>query len=208
MSRLGWSGWTGVGAIAGVVGVIVAIVALIQPSAPTTPPAESAPPTVAARPAAPPSAPVAPAIEDTPSPSAEAEQPASMYVDDYAKTCAIALTTGPASINGDQYAHTVLQWAGDTDNAITVSRKATRFQAVVGIRDDASDQVRAQFELDGDNGRQLFTSRILGLGETQPVDVSLDGVLRITLRVKAVSKTWGYAGWGDARLAMSAAPNC
>ena len=28
-----------------------------------------------------------------------------------------------------------------------------------GIRDDASDQVGAQFELRGDNGQQLFKSR-------------------------------------------------
>jgi hypothetical protein len=62
-----------------------------------------------------------------------------------------------------------------------------------GIRDDASDQVGAQFELRGDNGQQLFK-------ESQKVDVSVEGMLRITLAVKAVSQSRGYAGWGDARL--------
>ena len=69
-----------------------------------------------------------------------------------------------------------------------------------GIRDDASDQVGAQFELRGDNGQQLFKSRILRYGESQKVDVSVEGMLRITLAVKAVSQSRGYAGWGDARL--------
>lgn len=46
------------------------------------------------------------------------------------------------------------------------------------------------FELDGDNGPQLFVSRVLGVGENQPVDIAVDGVFRLTLRVRAVSSTW------------------
>lgn len=207
MSRLSWSGWTGVGAIAGVVATVVAIVTLIHPSPSPSPAAPT--PTAIVEPATSSSASVASATSSEISASSTLpDTPTSTYVDDYAKACAIALTTGPAPINGNQYAHTVLQWAGDTDNAITVSRKATRFQATIGIRDDASDRVHAQFELDGDNGSQLFVSRILGLGDTQPIDVQLDGVLRITLRVKAVSQTWGYAAWGDARLTLAGATSC
>lgn len=69
---------------------------------------------------------------------------------------------------------------------------------------NASDRVQAQFEVDGDNGQQLFRSNILRLGETQPVDIPVDGILR----VKAVSSTWGCGGWGDARLTLSSAPAC
>jgi hypothetical protein len=68
--------------------------------------------------------------------------------------------------------------------------------------------VQAKFELDGDNGRQLFTSRVLGVGDNESVDVAVDGVFRLTLRVKAVSSTWGYGGWGDARIASSSATGC
>jgi hypothetical protein len=68
--------------------------------------------------------------------------------------------------------------------------------------------VQAKFELDGDNGRQLFASRVLGVGDNQSVDVPIDDVFRLTLRVKAVSSTWGYGGWGDARIISSSATGC
>jgi hypothetical protein len=103
-------------------------------------------------------------------------------------------------LNGTEYEHAIQQWAGDSSASVNLSRKARRFQAVVGVRDDASDKVRAQFELRGDNGQQLFVSRVLGFGDTQTVDISVEGVLRITLGVKALSKVWGYAGWGEAKV--------
>jgi hypothetical protein len=109
---------------------------------------------------------------------------------------------------GTDYAHTILQWAGKPSEAVTIKRKAVRFQATVGIRDDASNEVRVQFELQGDNGQQLFKSRVLGFGESQKVDVKVDGVLRMTLRVKALSRTSGYAGWGDARLTSPTPIEC
>ena len=112
--------------------------------------------------------------EPTASTSSDAGSEVMAYVDDYAQECRVgALTTGTASINGIDYAHTILQWAGDTSQPVTIKRNALRFQATVGIRDDASDQVRAQFELRGDNGQQLFKSRILRYGESQKVDVQL-----------------------------------
>ena len=130
------------------------------------------------------------------------------YVDDYAQECrAATLTAGAASINGADYAHTILQWAGDTSEPVTIKRKALRFQATIGVRDDASDQVRVQFELLGDR-KQLFQSPVLRYGESQKVDVSVEGVLRITLRARAVSSTHGYAGWGDARLTAPAKLGC
>jgi hypothetical protein len=47
---------------------------------------------------------------------------------------------------------------------------------------------------------QLFVSRVLGFGDTQTVDISVEGALRITLGVKALSKVWGYAGGGEAKV--------
>jgi NPCBM/NEW2 domain len=141
-------------------------------------------------------------------PTGEATTNGSLYLDDVARNCSIALTSGAATINGTPYAHSILQWAGDTSDTLTIARRATRFQAIVGLRDDASDRVQAKFELDGDNGRQLFTSRVLSIGDNESVDVPVDGVFRLTLRVKAVSSTWGYGGWGDARITSSSATGC
>jgi hypothetical protein len=146
------------------------------------------------------------ASADAPTNEATANGP--LYLDDVARICSIALTSGAATIDGTPYAHTILQWAGDTTDTLTIARKATRFQAIVGLRDDASDRVQAKFELDGDNGRQLFASRVLGVGDNQSVDVPIDDVFRLTLRVKAVSSTWGYGGWGDARIISSSATGC
>jgi hypothetical protein len=149
--------------------------------------------------AAPPGQAAKPPRQAAKPPGHEATQ-AVTYVDDYSQECrAATLTAGAASINGADYAHTILQWAGDTSEPVTIKRKAHRFQATIGVRDDASDQVRVQFELLGD-GKQLFQSRDLSYGESQKVDVSVEGVLRITLRARAVSSKHGYTGWGDARL--------
>jgi hypothetical protein len=141
-------------------------------------------------------------------PPGQAINPAVTYVDDYSQECrAGALSAGAASINGADYAHTILQWPGDSQ-PVTIKRKAHRFQATIGVRDDASDQVRVQFDLLGDKGQQLFKSRVLSYGESQKVDVSVEGVLRITLRATAASSKYGYAGWGDASLTAPTKLEC
>jgi hypothetical protein len=46
-----------------------------------------------------------------------------VYVDDYAQECRAAiLSAGSASINGADYAHTILQWPGDSQ-PVTIKRK-------------------------------------------------------------------------------------
>jgi hypothetical protein len=77
------------------------------------------------------------------------------YLDDYASQCGIPLGTGSYSINGTDYAHTVLQWPTDT-NDVTIRRQGLRFKATVGVRDTETGQIRVQFELQGDKGQQLF----------------------------------------------------
>jgi hypothetical protein len=206
VSKLSWGGWAGISAIASIVAVIIAILALWVPQSrtpPTASPSTSGPvlPPPTSIPAFTPS-PTSTSTPEVPSvslPSGEATE-AVAYMDDYATGCGVGVTAGPASLNGTQYAHAIRQWAGTSNNSFTISRKAHQFHAIVGIDDTASDKVRAQFELQGDNGQQLFLSRVLSFGETQPVNVPIDGVLRITLRVKALSSVWGYAGWGDARI--------
>lgn len=200
-----------IGAVIVTIGGIVA--ALIGGDIINVSPGSAIQPTPAAVPAStsvatPPSSPTTPLEELTAPASPEPATEVATYVDDYVRECRVdVLTAGSASINGTDYAHTILQWAGDTSEPVTIKRKAPRFKATVGIRDDASDQVRVKFELLGD-GRQLFRSRELSFGESQKVDVSVEGVLRLTLRVRAVSQKWGYAGWGDARLTGSESIEC
>jgi NPCBM/NEW2 domain len=206
------------GVLIGVIGVIVAIVGIVVTVKVTTPESSGAPlgstpssanqtesssssPTVSPTPTAPSSTP-------TPTDSAsEAAPEAVTYLDDFASQCGIALGTGSYSINGTDYAHTVVQWPNET-NDITIKRRGLRFKATAGIRDTETGQIRVQFELQGDKGQQLFKSRVLSFGESQKVDVPVDGVLRITLRVKALSTRYGYAGWGDARITSANTLEC
>jgi NPCBM/NEW2 domain len=116
----------------------------------------------------------------------------------------MGVSSGSASVNGVDYTNAVLQWAGDTKQSFTLSRKAQRFQATVGVR----DSVRVQFEARADDGRQLFRSRVLGLGESQTVDVPVDGVFRMTLSATGISKTWGYGVWAEAKLVAPSALAC
>jgi hypothetical protein len=141
--------------IVAIIGVIVAIVVplvIYQLSKPKSPalgpvPSSTAPiPSEASAPVPSPTSASAPSPTQTPTvstPPAEPADEAEIYVDDYVQECRLdVLTAGSASINGANYAHTILQWAGDTSEPVTIKRKAVRFKATVGIRDDASDQVR------------------------------------------------------------------
>jgi hypothetical protein len=165
-----------------------------------TPAAQStSQPASADSPGASPSAADSPFISSSPSTPVASEEVVS-YLDDHAKECGIGLGSGPMSMNGTNYVHAIHQWAGSTRDSINLARQGRRFKATVGIRDDARSEVAVQFELLGDDGKRLFTSKALKYGRTQPVDVAVAGVLRITLVVNAVSKVWGYAGWADARV--------
>jgi NPCBM/NEW2 domain len=192
-------------AIAGIVAALIGgNVISVSPGGAIQPPPTSTPvPTFASSPTP------APEVSTTSAPSEAPTQAVAQtvtYLDDYASQCGIPLGIGSYSINGTDYAHTVLQWPSDT-NDVTIKRQGLRFKATVGIRDDASSEVRVQFELLGDNGKQLF-KRVLSYGESQKVDVPVDGILRLTLRVKPVSRKYGYAGWGDARVTSATTLEC
>jgi hypothetical protein len=197
-------------AIAGIVAALIGgnVISVSRGGAVQPPPAAA--PTSTPVPTSASSPTSAPEVSTTSAPSEAPTQSATQavtYLDDYASQCGIPLGTGSYSINGTDYAHTVLQWPTDT-NDVTIKRQGLRFKATVGIRDTETGQIRVQFELQGDKGQQLFKSRPLSFGESQKVDVPVDGVLRITLRVKPLSTRYGYAGWGDARITSANTLEC
>jgi hypothetical protein len=132
------------------------------------------------------------------------------YLDDYAQRCEVGGSiqrTGPANINGTTYSHAISQTPnGYAGTAFYLARHAHRIQAIVGPTDDAAQGDRMQFELDTETGSTLFTSGVLGVGQTQPVDVNVEGVLRLFLVAKLAGQgvgAQGTAGWGDPRVAAT-----
>lgn len=137
------------------------------------------------------------------------------YLDQYAKDCRVSGSiqrTGAASINGDVYAHTISQTPNGYDGTyFDLARKAKRFQAVVGPTDTALQGHRMQFALLAEDGRQIFISRVLTNGETESVDESVEGVLRLRLVASTVGQAFGgqgVAGWGDARVTGTSRLSC
>jgi len=81
---------------------------------------------------------------------------------------------------------------------------ATHFTAIAGQPDDsANTTLVVRFEvLDTTSGTTL-ASHDLPFGQPMPIDVSVDGLTRITLRQSVVASStsprdlWGVAGWAD-----------
>jgi len=77
-----------------------------------------------------------------------------------------------------------------------------RFRAVLGVTDDFSPDTAVTFAvlLDG----QKAETRTLHLGQTEPLDVDVDGKLQLKLKAEEHSAGcggWrGYAVWGNARI--------
>lgn len=202
--------WALLASIATVIALVITIVQLaggLGPSRRAAGPSSPASPFVVSPTQGPPSNGV-PSSSPTSSPGNNAAGEVVTYLDDHARDCGVAVTTGPMSMNSTPYVHAIHQWAGFTTDAFNIARAARRFEATIGIRDDARSEVQARFELLGDNGQRLFTSKVIGFGQTESVDVPVDGVLRITLVVNAVSKVWGYAGWADARVTSASKLPC
>jgi hypothetical protein len=139
--------------------------------------------------------------------SAAAADEGVQYLDDYAQRCQVGGSiqrTGPANINGTTYSHAISQTPnGYTGTTFYLARHAHRFQATVGPTDDGAQGDRVQFELVTETGSTLFTSAVLSIGQTQVVDVSVEGVLRLSVVAKLVGNgvgAQGTAGWGDPRV--------
>jgi len=78
---------------------------------------------------------------------------------------------------------------------------ATRFQAVVGIDDEAGARGSVEFKVVGD-GKLLWSSGLMKGGQSgKPVDVDLTGVKELALRVSDAGDGYEYdhADWADAR---------
>ncbi|WP_432921670.1 NPCBM/NEW2 domain-containing protein [Microbispora sp. CA-135349] len=87
----------------------------------------------------------------------------------------------------------------DQDASFNLGRRFRRFQATVGLPDDAATGSVTRFTVSLED-RQLF-SRDLRLGERARVDVPVTGGLRLVLRVQQVGLTdCGAAVWGEALL--------
>jgi hypothetical protein len=157
--------------------------------------------------------PTTPTTSPSPAPTAHADDLV-LYLDDYVRPCGVSGSihdTGAAQIGGTTYPHTLMQTAnGFDDTGIYLGKRATRFLATVGPTDAAQPGHRMLFELKTETGRTLFTSRTLGPGQTQAVDVSVRGVLRIfpVATSVVIRGGQGTAGWGDARVAATEPLTC
>lgn len=110
--------------------------------------------------------------------------------------------TEPATVDGVTYLHPLGTYhpTGRSALGYDLGRRYSRFQATVGLRDDADPDSRKRLEVYGD-GRLLRTLDV-SLGLPQDVDVAIDGVLRLQLVHITVNEGFAsaYVIWGDARL--------
>jgi len=89
----------------------------------------------------------------------------------------------------------------DSDIAIHLGGRCTAFTADVGIDDEINGYGEAAFSVEGD-GKVLWTSpKLTGASATVPVDVKLDGVRQLRLKVIDTngSKTGDHGDWAAAK---------
>jgi hypothetical protein len=135
----------------------------------------------------------------SPPPSAGAVTYLDNYINDCHPSPSSIQRTGPATIKGRSYAHTVSQTANGFPTYLALSGNAKRLQATVGLVTAAAlpDQ-QVQFELigtrEGGGETQLYISEVLTHGQTDKVEVSLAGLVRIGLRAIPVGTGGGPQG--------------
>ncbi|MEW2192989.1 NPCBM/NEW2 domain-containing protein [Streptomyces microflavus] len=89
----------------------------------------------------------------------------------------------------------------DSDIAIHLGGRCTAFTADVGIDDEINGYGEVAFSVEGD-GKTLWTSpKLTGASATVPVDVKLDGVRQVRLKVTDTngSKTGDHGDWAAAK---------
>ncbi|WP_432147729.1 NPCBM/NEW2 domain-containing protein [Streptomyces sp. bgisy029] len=89
----------------------------------------------------------------------------------------------------------------DSDIALHLGGRCTAFTADVGIDDEIDGYGEVAFSVEGD-GKVLWTSpKLTGASATVPVDVKLDGVRQVRLKVTDTdgSKTGDHGDWAAAR---------
>jgi hypothetical protein len=196
---IGWLSGTGVLAL-------LLIVVLVDA---TAPPAEEGAPS-AAHPAG---ARTAGPVTNSPAPSSAAPEesappeptlpPGSVFLTELSSVATIdGWSSGPRQMLGRDYPRSLTAPACGFDTDVlsyNIFRKYARFQATIGLPDDAETGSEATFLLLADN-LQIYESRRLKPGEVVTVDEPVKNVFRLSLRVSSTCAEQAKATWGDARL--------
>lgn len=115
------------------------------------------------------------------------------------------VSSGPVSIDGRDYArsiHVNSRGVFTTPNNLAsqydLRRKHFRFTATIGITDSSASDGKAEFSVECD-GRPIEGARwTMAFGESKDIDVSIEGCLRMTLRVDGFpSSESTVAAWAD-----------
>jgi hypothetical protein len=138
------------------------------------------------------------------------------YVDECHPSPSSIQRTGPATIDGQTYSHTVSQTANGFTTYLALSGGPKQLHATVGlVTASASPDQQVQFELlgtlDGGGEKQLYISKVITHGKTEDVDVPVAGLSRIGLRAIPTGNgggPQGSAGWGDAQVAGDDTMSC
>jgi hypothetical protein len=109
-------------------------------------------------------------------------------------------SSGETSINGTDFANSLLCSVGsyESSTAFLLDRVTTSLDATVGISDTSDTDATARLVVLGD-GRELGAVD-LRYGESRPLSVRTDGVLRLELRYTAIGEGSGQLALGDARV--------
>ncbi|MEU1286505.1 NPCBM/NEW2 domain-containing protein [Kitasatospora sp. NPDC005856] len=109
-------------------------------------------------------------------------------------------------IDGDYHPHAITVHAPAT-TVIDLNRGCESFDAVAGVDDATLSPGRVVFSVQGDDGRTLWSSRALAVGDDAvPVHVPLAGQKTIKLVVTPVNGIWSalnVADWAQARFRCS-----
>lgn len=113
--------------------------------------------------------------------------------------------TGPLAINGTVYAHTIYDNTrnGGDSYEYDLGRHYGQLRAVIGLADSSPSDLKVQYEVFLDGERAMAV--VIGLGQSEPIAIGLDQVLRMRLLTTVVGGESynGYAGWGDAEIRLN-----
>ncbi len=125
----------------------------------------------------------------------------SSYLADLQSVEGSGMDTGPVTINGATYAHSVSHGTGYGEADSTqydLGRHYRTFTATVGLTDDSDYHLSVLFEVYVDEKRRF--SAALSLGQAKTFTISVQGGLRLRLAMTSLKGEGGRAAWGDARI--------
>lgn len=130
------------------------------------------------------------------------------YLADMSPTSGTAYT-GTMPVNGTSYPHSIYQQFSGCDTEVShtynLNREWSRFSSTIGIAEGGNSQSVLQFEVIAD-GKSIYSSGNVAVGQTPAVDVSVAGVQNLTISFLFVGgnlESCSQAGngvWGDAGL--------